>query len=72
MHKYGAAKLSERRSTLLYGVFGAADWGDRKKFNDELLKDLIEGLSSISLDNAAVDTDILGDAYAYLVGQLPR
>ena len=53
----------------LYRVFGAADWGNREKFADELLKDLIEGFSSISLGNTAVDTDILGDAYEYLVGK---
>jgi len=27
----------------LYRVFGTADWGNREKFTDELLKDLIEG-----------------------------
>ncbi len=53
----------------LYRVFGAADWGNKEKFTDELLKDLIEGFSSISLGNNAVDTDILGDAYEYLVGK---
>jgi type I restriction enzyme M protein len=30
---------------------------------------MIEGFSSISLGNNAVDTDILGDAYEYLVGK---
>ena len=27
----------------LYRIFGTADWGNREKFTDELLKDLIEG-----------------------------
>ena len=31
----------------LFRVFGSADWGNREKFTDELLKDLIEGFSSI-------------------------
>ncbi len=53
----------------LYRVFGSADWGNREKFTDELLKDLIEGFSSIALGNNAVGTDILGDAYEYLVGK---
>ena len=53
----------------LYRVFGAADWANREKFNDELLKDLFEGFSLISLGNTVVDTDILGDAYEYLVGK---
>src|SRR5687768_6707723 len=42
----------------LYRVFGTADWGNREKFSDELLKDLIEGFSSISLGNKAVGRDV--------------
>jgi len=36
---------------------------------DEILKDLIESLSTVSLGNSAVSTDILGDAYEYLIGR---
>ena len=36
---------------------------------DELIKDMIEGFSAIELGNNAVDTDVLGDAYEYLVGK---
>ena len=50
-------------------VFGAADWGNREMLGDELLKDLIEGLSGVPLGNAAVGSDILGDAYEYLIGK---
>lgn len=53
----------------LFRVFGTADWANREKFTDELLKDLIEGFSTISLGNNAVGTDVLGDAYEYLVGK---
>ena len=53
----------------LYRAFGAADWANRETFTDELLKDLLEGFSSISLGNTVVETDILGDAYEYLVGK---
>ena len=53
----------------LYRAFGAADWSNREKFTDAILKDLFEGFSSISLGNTVVDTDILGDAYEYLVGK---
>ena len=53
----------------LYRVFGAADWSNREKFTDAMLKDLFEGFSSTSLGNTVVDTDILGDAYEYLVGK---
>ncbi len=50
-------------------VFGAADWGNREMLGDELLKDLIEGLSGVPLGNRAVGSDILGDAYEYLIGK---
>jgi type I restriction enzyme M protein len=50
-------------------VFGAADWGNREMLTDEILKDLIEGLSGVALGNQAVGTDILGDAYEYLIGK---
>ena len=62
-------EIERANPDTLYRVFGSADWGNREKFTDELLKDLIEGFSSISLGNDAVGTDILGDAYEYLVGK---
>lgn len=53
----------------LYRVFGAADWGNREMLPDEILKDLVEGLSEVSLGNTSVNSDILGDAYEYLIGR---
>ena len=53
----------------LYRVFGAADWGNREMLSDEILKDLIEGLSEVSLGNRVASSDILGDAYEYLIGK---
>ncbi|MEE4382793.1 MAG: class I SAM-dependent DNA methyltransferase [Pseudomonadales bacterium] len=53
----------------LYRTFGSADWSNREKFTDELLKDLIESFSRFSLGNRAVGTDVLGDAYEYLIGK---
>lgn len=62
-------EIERANSDTLYRVFGAADWGNKEKFTDELLKDLIEGFSAFSLGNKAVSTDVLGDAYEYLVGK---
>ncbi len=53
----------------LYRVFGTADWGNREMLTDEILKDLIEALSRVSLGNQAITSDILGDAYEYLIGK---
>lgn len=62
-------EIEKENPDTLYRVFGTADWSNREKFTDELLKDLIEGFSSISLGNQAVSTDVLGDAYEYLIGK---
>ncbi|MEQ9205889.1 MAG: class I SAM-dependent DNA methyltransferase [Phycisphaerales bacterium] len=61
--------IEKANPDTLYRVFGTADWGNKEKFTDELVKDLIEGFSAIPLGNQAVSTDVLGDAYEYLVGK---
>lgn len=62
-------EIERANSDTLFRVFGSADWGNKEKFSDELLKDLIEGFSEIGLGNTTVSTDVLGDAYEYLVGK---
>jgi type I restriction enzyme M protein len=62
-------EIERANPDTLYRVFGAADWGNKEKFTDELLKDLIEGFSAIPLGNKSVTTDVLGDAYEYLIGK---
>lgn len=61
--------IEKANPDTLYRVFGTAGWGNKEKFTDELLKDLVEGFSAIPLGNKAVSTDVLGDAYEYLVGK---
>lgn len=53
----------------LYGVFGDAQWTNKDRLPDELLKDLIEHFSALSLENARVASDVMGDAYEYLIKQ---
>ncbi len=62
-------EIERTNPDTLYRVFGASDWGNRELLGDATLKDLIEGLSEVALGNKAVDTDILGDAYEYLIGK---
>jgi type I restriction enzyme M protein len=62
-------EIERANPDTLYRVFGAADWGNRQMLTDEILKDLVEGLSEVSLGNIAVSSDILGDAYEYLIGK---
>jgi type I restriction enzyme M protein len=62
-------EIERSNPDTLYRVFGAADWGNREMLTDEILKDLIEGLSEVALGNTVVSSDILGDAYEYLIGK---
>ena len=62
-------EIERANPNTLSRIFGSADWGNKEKFTDELLKDMIEGFSFVSLGNKDVKTDILGDAYEYLVGK---
>ncbi len=67
--KNAMQEIERCNPNTLNRVFGSGDWGNKEKFPDDLIKDLIEGFSSIKLGNIDVDTDILGDAYEYLVGK---
>jgi type I restriction enzyme M protein len=51
----------------LYGVFGDAQWTNKDRLPDHLLKDLIEHFSALSLGNSRVASDIIGDAYEFLI-----
>ncbi|MBN1148736.1 MAG: SAM-dependent DNA methyltransferase [Anaerolineales bacterium] len=51
----------------LYGVFGDSQWTNRERLPDALLKDLIEHFSALPLGNKVVASDIIGDAYEYLI-----
>ena len=53
----------------LYGVFGDAQWTNRERLPDALLKDLLEHFSALDLGNSHVQSDIIGDAYEYLIKQ---
>jgi type I restriction enzyme M protein len=62
-------EIERANPSTLYRVFGAADWRNRDMLTDEILKDLVEALSEVPLGNRAVSTDVLGDAYEYLIGK---
>jgi type I restriction enzyme M protein len=51
----------------LYGIFGDAQWTNKDRLPDSLLRDLIEHFSRIALGNFAAQTDILGQSYEYLI-----
>ena len=51
----------------LYGVFGDAQWTNKERLPDALLKDLIEHFSALILGNKQVHSDIIGDGYEFLI-----
>ncbi len=51
----------------LYGVFGDAQWTNKDRLPDALLKDLLEHFSALILSNSQVTSDILGDGYEFLI-----
>lgn len=51
----------------LYGVFGDAQWTNKDRLPDELLKDLVEHFSALPLGNKLVRNDVIGDAYEFLI-----
>lgn len=60
-------EIEKANPDTLYGVFGDAQWSNKERLSDALIKDLIEHFSKIPLGNANVDSDVLGDAYEYLI-----
>ncbi|MBN2356422.1 SAM-dependent DNA methyltransferase [candidate division KSB1 bacterium] len=51
----------------LTGIFGDAQWTNKERLSDALLKDLIEHFSSLNLGNEQCQADIVGQAYEYLI-----
>jgi type I restriction enzyme M protein len=60
-------EIEKGNQQLLYGIFGDAAWTNKEKLPDALLTNLIEHFSQYNLSNEAVDADILGRSYEYLI-----
>ena len=59
--------IEKANPETLYGIFGDAQWTNKERLSDSLLRDLIEHFSRISLGNTAAQSDILGQSYEYLI-----
>ena len=63
-----AFRAIERANTeKLQGVFGDGAWTNKQRLTDELLKDLIEHFSKLTLSIANCPEDELGQGYEYLI-----
>ena len=59
--------IEKANPETLYGIFGDAQWTNKERLSDALLRDLIEHFSRISLGNEAAQADLLGQSYEYLI-----
>ena len=60
-------EIEKSNPDTLYGVFGDAQWTNKDRLSDALLKDLIEHFSRLSFGNHNIASDMLGDSYEYLI-----
>ena len=51
----------------LYGIFGDAQWTNKERLSDAMLRDLIEHFSALDLSIANLPEDELGQGYEYLI-----
>lgn len=51
----------------LYGIFGDAQWTNKDRLSDSMLRDLIEHFSCLELTVANLPEDELGQGYEYLI-----
>lgn len=59
--------IEQANPHTLYGIFGDAQWTNKDRLSDSLLRDLIEHFSLLSLGNSAAKADVLGQSYEYLI-----
>jgi type I restriction enzyme M protein len=67
--QYAMREIVKANPDTLYGIFGDAQWANKDRLSDRLLNDLVDHFSRLSLRNSAVDSDVLGQAYEYLIKQ---
>ncbi len=59
--------IEQANPDTLHGIFGDAQWTNKDRLSDAMLKNLIEHFSKLSLGNESCRADVLGQAYEYLI-----
>ena len=59
--------IEKANQDRLYGIFGDAQWTNKDRLSDPMLRDLIEHFSSLTLSLTNVPEDELGVAYEFLI-----
>ena len=65
--QYALREIEQANPETLFGIFGDAQWSNKDRFSDELLHNLMDHFGRLPLGGDAVKTDILGQAYEYLI-----
>jgi type I restriction enzyme M protein len=60
-------EIEKANPNQLYGIFGDAQWSNKERLSDALLRDLLDHFARLPLGNQEVESDILGQAYEYLI-----
>ncbi len=63
----GMRTIETANPEKLYGIFGDAQWTNRDRLSDEMLRDLVEHFSTLALTLANLPEDELGQGYEYLI-----
>lgn len=65
--QHALREIEKANPETLYGVFGDAQWTNKERLSDALLKNLVEHFSRLPLGNHFAAADTLGDSYEYLI-----
>lgn len=65
--QYAFHEIEKANPRSLYGIFGDAQWTNKERLSDNLLRNLIEHFSELRLSNEIIESDVLGQAYEYLI-----
>jgi type I restriction enzyme M protein len=65
--QHAMREIEKANPDTLYGIFGDAQWTNKDRLSDALLRDLIEHFSKLPLGNAVARADLLGQSYEYLI-----
>lgn len=60
-------EIERANPSTLAGIFGDVQWTNKERLSDALLVQLVDHFSKLDLRNSVVSTDVLGDAYEYLI-----
>ena len=63
----GIRDIEKANPDRLYGIFGDAQWTNKDRLPDRMLKELIEHFSTLTLSVANLPEDELGVGYEYLI-----